>query len=64
MIKPKKYFFRKTFCCHHGTHKRVKMNENKKGNSKNTECPAELTIKIKLCTKDTKKKDPYVKVCT
>lgn len=33
-----------------------------RGRSKNTQCNAKIDIKIKLTTKDTKKKDKFVKV--
>lgn len=55
--------FRQTFACHHSGYHRIKKEENKKGISKNTKCQAELIITVKLTTKDTIKKDAYIKVC-
>lgn len=42
--------------------KKKNTKENIKGKSKNTNCPAKIDITIKLTTKDTCKKDSYVKV--
>jgi len=44
----------------HSKTKNIKENVNV--NSKNTSCPAKIDITIKLATKDTRKKDSYVKV--
>ncbi|CAH1110441.1 unnamed protein product [Psylliodes chrysocephalus] len=46
----------------HTNFNRVDPKRYKRGRSKNCDCPAEMHIKIKLTTKDTMKKDTYVKV--
>ena len=48
--------------CHHSGFNKVSIDNNKKGRSKNTECKAQIDIKIKLNTKDTRKKDKYIRV--
>lgn len=48
--------------CHHSGFNKVSIEKNKKGRSKNTECKAQIDIKIKLSTRDTKKKDKYIRV--
>lgn len=48
--------------CHHSGFKKVSSENNKRGRSKNTECKAQIDIKIKLTTRDTQKKDKFVKV--
>jgi len=50
--------------CHHSGFNKVSIENNKKGRSKNTECKAQIDIKIKLITRDTKKKDKYIRVST
>ncbi|KAF0744067.1 zinc finger MYM-type protein 1-like, partial [Aphis craccivora] len=53
----------KVFVCHHSLFQKKKKNvkDNLKGKSKTTKCPAKIDITIKLTTKDTCKKDSYVK---
>lgn len=53
---------RKIFKCHHSSFRKKAANENNKGKSKNSGCEAKIEILIKLSTKDTKKKDVYIKV--
>lgn len=48
--------------CHHSGFNKVNSKSNKRGKSKNTECQARIDVKIKLTTKDTCKKDKYIKV--
>lgn len=48
--------------CHHSGFNKINNKSNKRGKSKNTECKARIDVKIKLTTKDTCKKDKYVKV--
>ncbi|XP_050306392.1 uncharacterized protein LOC126743376 isoform X2 [Anthonomus grandis grandis] len=57
----KNYFIRYWFLCHHSGYRRVDQEKNKKGKSKNCNCAASINILIKLSTKDTKKKDPFIK---
>ncbi|GBM85261.1 hypothetical protein AVEN_84090-1 [Araneus ventricosus] len=45
------------FGCHHSTFRKVPKNQNKRGISKNSNCPATITIKFKLDTQNAKKKD-------
>lgn len=54
--------FSKEYLCHHSNYNRVEALYNKKGKSKNCACEANIKICIKRTTKDTKKKDKYVKV--
>lgn len=56
------FLFRKVYVCHHSGFNKVCSKNNKRGRSKNTECNAKIEIKIKLTTKDTKKKDKFVRV--
>ncbi|XP_022163165.1 uncharacterized protein LOC111028732 [Myzus persicae] len=49
----------KKFVCQHSSFK--KPDVNKKGLSKNANCPATIDITIKLNTTATKKKDPFIK---
>lgn len=56
------FLCRKVFVCHHSAFQKKKKILNVKGKSKNTNCPAKIDITIKLTTKDTCKKDSYVKV--
>jgi len=55
-------YCRKQYVCHHSAFQKVSQGENKRGLSKNTSCKAKLNCKIKNSTRDTRKKDPYVKV--
>lgn len=58
------YERRKILKCHHSSFHKKTPKENNKGKSKNSDCQAKIDILIKLSTKDTKKKDVYVKVNT
>lgn len=53
--KPERYKFRKRYVCHHNQRR-------PKGNSwkTNTKCPAEIDVKIKYATINTRYKDKYV----
>jgi len=48
--------------CHHTSFKNVGAVQNKRGKSKNLNCPAKIIIKVKKDTADTRKKDKYIKV--
>lgn len=48
--------------CHHSSFMKVKKNVNKRGVSKNSDCPASILIQIKKNNKNVRYKDPYVKV--
>ncbi|KAL5246125.1 hypothetical protein ACI65C_013533 [Semiaphis heraclei] len=56
-----RYVCRKVYMCHHSGFNKVNSKSNKRGKSKNTECQARIDVKIKLTTKDTCKKDKYIK---
>ncbi|GBN07631.1 hypothetical protein AVEN_115649-1 [Araneus ventricosus] len=51
------------FACHHSEFHKVPKSQNKRGISKNSNCPTTITIKVKLDTQNVKKKDEYAKVC-
>ncbi|KAF0706052.1 SWIM-type domain-containing protein, partial [Aphis craccivora] len=59
--KCSKFVCRKIYVCHHSDFNKISKTDNKRGRSKNTQCNAMIDIKIKLTTKDTKKKDKFVK---
>ncbi|GBN80943.1 hypothetical protein AVEN_203295-1 [Araneus ventricosus] len=51
------------YVCHHNSFNKVPSSQNKRGISKNSNCPATITIKVKLDTKIIRKRDEYAMVC-
>lgn len=54
--------FRKDYTCHHSNFRKVEAAQNKRGKSKNINCPAKIKIIVKKTTVDTLKKDKFIKV--
>lgn len=54
--------FRKDYTCHHSSFRKVEAAQNKRGKSKNINCPAKIKIIVKKTTVDTLKKDKFIKV--
>ncbi|GBM13413.1 hypothetical protein AVEN_54419-1 [Araneus ventricosus] len=50
------------YVCHHNSFNKVPSSQNKRGISKNSNCPATITIKVKLDTKIIRKRDEYAMV--
>lgn len=57
-----KIFCRKKFVCHHSAFQKPSRDDNKKGLSKNANCPATIKATVKIDTISTRKKDPFIKV--
>ncbi|CAL1264106.1 unnamed protein product [Larinioides sclopetarius] len=51
----------KKFECHHSSFNKVPAGKNKKGMSKDAACQASITVKIKLNTMHTRKRDDFVR---
>ncbi|GBN70597.1 hypothetical protein AVEN_244414-1 [Araneus ventricosus] len=49
------------YVSHHSSFNKVPSSQNKRGISKNSNCPATITIKVKLDTKIIRKRDEYAK---
>ncbi|GBM13463.1 hypothetical protein AVEN_40404-1 [Araneus ventricosus] len=50
------------YVCHHNSFNKVPSSQSKRGISKNSNCPATITIKVKLDTKIIRKRDEYAMV--
>ncbi|GBN22074.1 hypothetical protein AVEN_170094-1 [Araneus ventricosus] len=50
------------YVCHHNSFNKVPSSQNKRGISKNSNCPATITIKVMLDTKIIRKRDEYAMV--
>ncbi|CAL1264104.1 unnamed protein product [Larinioides sclopetarius] len=56
-----RFVCRKKFECHHSSFNKVPAGKNKKGMSKDAACQASITVKIKLNTMHTRKRDDFVR---
>ncbi|GBL72662.1 hypothetical protein AVEN_127912-1 [Araneus ventricosus] len=57
----KSLYFSHKYVCHHSYFNKVPSSQNKRGISKNSNCPATFTIKVKLDIKIVRKRDEYSK---
>ncbi|CAL1261483.1 unnamed protein product [Larinioides sclopetarius] len=58
--KGERFICWKKFVCQHSSFNKIPVTKNMKGISKNAECQASVTVRIKLDTKQTRRSDDFI----